>query len=191
MFNNTASRLVNFANRQAKGARGGALYSAEEMVRAALSPRQARHHMKKAGIGLAKGAKLGWEWGFKGAPAMALPFAAFSAASAERGHKAAAGIGAMTPWLGTAIGGFLAGAPGAILGGILIDGKLQEMVTDGVQLMIDTGQQLKAVEMGKDNAQLVQTQAAYTMRQRAARDLSGSLLNARQYLGKEAALLHS
>jgi hypothetical protein len=29
------------------------------------------------------------------------------------------------------------------------------------------------------------------MRQRAAQEMSGSLLNARQYLGKEAALMHS
>jgi hypothetical protein len=35
------------------------------------------------------------------------------------------------------------------------------------------------------------TQVAWTMRQRAAQEMSGSLLNARQYLGKEAALMHS
>jgi hypothetical protein len=35
------------------------------------------------------------------------------------------------------------------------------------------------------------TQTAYTMRQRAAQELTGSLLNARPYLGKEAALMHS
>jgi len=33
-------------------------------------------------------------------------------------------------------------------------------------------------------------QAAYTMRQAAARDMAGSLMNARQWLGKEAAFYH-
>jgi hypothetical protein len=33
-------------------------------------------------------------------------------------------------------------------------------------------------------------QAAYTMRQRAAQEMNSSLLNARRYLGQEAALFH-
>jgi hypothetical protein len=190
MFKNATNRIVNFAKEQAKSARGGLLYAGEEVVQSFVDPKSSKKHMARAAMSAGKGVKSAYQYGMKGSLAFALPVAALGAATADRGHKASAALGALAPPIGAVVGGLLGGAPGAMLGGFLIDTKLQEMVTSGVQLMIDAGQATKSLDMGAQNAHLVQTDGAYTMRQRAARDMSGSLLNARQYLGRESVLFH-
>jgi hypothetical protein len=52
----------------------------------------------------------------------------------------------------------------------------------------DFDQNVRRVRMGGDYQD---TQVAWTVRQRAAQEMAGSLLNACQYLGREAALMHS
>lgn len=119
---------------------------------------------------------------------LAIPMAAFAGFSAPTGHAVSSAAGGLTPYMGSIAGGLLAGWLGAIMGQLLFDDPLREIVTENVQKLIQFRGELARLEMGQGYQD---TEQAYTMRQRAAREMSGSLLNARQYLGKEAALLHA
>lgn len=185
-----ASNIMQIAAEKYKETRGGLLYSAEYMRRAASGANKVEN-ISKAGISFHKGLKTGIDFGIKGSLMFGIPMAAISSATADRGHKLSSGLGSMTPMLGSLVGGVMGGTPGAILGGLLFDTKIQDMVTEGVQMIREVPEQMERLEMGSDNAQFVNTNEAHTMRQVAARQMSGSLLNARQYLGKEAALLHN
>lgn len=196
MFRQSAQRVVDFARKQGrKSYRSGVLYSVEHLLAAGKHGMRgkgslAAHHIKAAGISAGKGVRAGINYGLKGTLAFTLPLAAFSAATADRGTMISSAVkAAPLPVLAT-LGGVFAGPFGAIAGTVL-DTLVSEQIGEAVQGFIEYGQQAKALEMGRQNAQLVQTQGAYTMRQRAAQSLSTSLLNARHYLGKEAALLHS
>lgn len=83
---------------------------------------------------------------------------------------------------GAALGGFVGevvgGYAGAELGGLA--GKLIENVQE-------TGRHIHHLNVGGGYRD---TEQAYTMRQRASMEIGRSLLNARQYLGKEACLMH-
>jgi hypothetical protein len=88
--------------------------------------------------------------------------------------------------IGAAIGGFALGLPGEIAGG-LIGGTVGEKVGAIVEPLEKLGRQAYHLNFGgeyKDSEQ------AYTMRQRAVHEMGSSALNARMYLGKEAALFH-
>jgi hypothetical protein len=119
-----------------------------------------------------------------------LLFGAVATAVAPRGHFVAAGAGAagatLGGILGATVGGLLGGLPGELLGGAL-GGAAGERFGEIVQPFTEFGRNQARLNFGtyKDS------QAAFTMRQVAAREISQSVLNARQYLGKEALLMHS
>ena len=107
------------------------------------------------------------------------------------GAATGAAIGsAIFPGIGTAIGGIVGGlagywggdaALGAIAGGVGRDLGM------GARAIVKTTRAVDTVQFGGN---FVDTQAAYTMRQRAVSDMSGSMMNARQFLGNEAIFLH-
>lgn len=114
---------------------------------------------------------------------------AVAAAMAPRGKFVASASGAAGATvggvLGAAAGGLLFGLPGELIGGAL-GGAAGERLEAVVQPFAEFGRNQARLNFGtyKDS------QAAFTMRQVAAREISQSVLNARQYLGKEALLLH-
>lgn len=104
------------------------------------------------------------------------------------GYAAGSGLGAMIgsmimPGIGTATGGFI----GGIIGGTIGDVIVRDPTEIAMQRFAGLSRNMRHLEMG---GTYLDTQAAMTMRQVAVRELSGSLLNARQYLGKEAILFH-
>ena len=111
-------------------------------------------------------------------------------ATAPRGHmvsQLAAGTGATAGgMLGAAVGGLMLGLPGELIGG-WVGGTAGEKVGAAVHAFTDIAHSAQHLNFG---GHYQDTQEAFTMRQRAVQEMSTSLLNARQYLGKEAALLH-
>ena len=78
--------------------------------------------------------------------------------------------------------GFQAPLPRIFEGGDLCCGFLAAL------FLKELDQNVRRVNMGGDYHD---TQVAWTMRQRATQEMAGSLRGARQYLRKEAALMHS
>lgn len=136
-----------------------------------------------------------------------------STATARPGEKGTAGLSAaaaqtagMVGWtvgrtVGTAVGAvvgqFLLPIPvvgaeiGAVVGGFIGAGA-GSMTADKVT-RTGTTRTLHRLQQTRGQVRFGgfrDTIPAYTMRQRAEQELSGSLLNARQYLGKEAQLMH-
>ena len=138
----------------------------------------------------AKGAlRSAYNMSYEGGMPTLIGVTAFAAAMAPRGHKAsAAGAYALTGPLSAIPGALLGGTVGGIASGLVLGPIFEQKAAAALQYIKETGQRTMKVNMGGD---YLDTEAAYSMRQRAAQDMSGSLLNARQYLGKEAALMHS
>lgn len=100
------------------------------------------------------------------------------------------------PWIGESLSGVLAEGLGIGLGGpigALVGVTVGSLVGDKIgrggtqrfyKSVLDT---VPLVRFGGD---FKDSQPAYTMRQKAEQELSGSLLNARRYLGREAQLMH-
>ena len=111
-------------------------------------------------------------------------------ASAPKGQLAKRGIesvGVTTgSAVGAALGGLALGLPGEIAGG-LIGGTVGEKVGAVIEPLEDLGHQAYHLNFG---GEYHDTEVAWTMRQRAVQEMGSSALNARQYLGKEAALMH-
>lgn len=110
------------------------------------------------------------------------------------GMAMGAAVGSIIPGIGTAIGGTVGGLVGAIAGtipGEIIGGNLLQRpaaaVGRGARAIVRTSRAVDTVQFGGN---FVDSQGAYTMRQRAVADMSGSMLNARQFLGNEAIFLH-
>lgn len=142
--------------------------------------------------GLAKGLRTGsqsaWDMTFKGAWLPFIPISALSIAAAPRGHRASAFAGSAASMLATIPGAFFGGTVGGMVSGFMLGPALEKAVAEPLQKIKELGRRVQRPQMGGD---YVDFEAARTMRQRAAQDLSGSLLNARQYLGKESVLFHS
>ena len=81
----------------------------------------------------------------------------------------------------------LGGIPGMVVG-MALDPIIKNAVGKPIQALHDLGRNAHRLHTGGDYKD---TQVAYTMRQAAAQEMSSSLLNARSYLGREAAFLHS
>lgn len=124
---------------------------------------------------------------FKGNAIIAMPLAAFSFATASRGHKMSAGVSTLSEGVGSFLGGMVAGLPGALIGGFLMDSAIGQKVGAGVQYLHDTYRD--SIRL-KEGGQYQDTQANFTMRQAALSELAGSLQNARSYLGREGAMMH-
>lgn len=119
-----------------------------------------------------------------------LGLTAFGMATASRGKMAEAGAGMAGSTVGgvagAAAGAALLGLPGELIGG-WIGGELGEKAGAVVDMAKKVYNQSRHLNFGsfQDN------EASYTMRQRAVQEMGRSALNARQYLGKEAALMHT
>jgi len=137
-------------------------------------------------------------------PFIALTDIAASTIYGKRGNKVASGLGAAA----TAVTGYATVTAfatlgqaiipipglGAVIGGVVgaavnigMDKSIRRNVESAVTEFKDVGEYQKRMHFGgnyEDN------EIAYTMRQKAAQEMGSSLLNSRQYLGKEGALLH-
>jgi hypothetical protein len=118
------------------------------------------------------------------------PLALLGIATAPKGEmikRGAEGIGMLTgSAVGAALGGLALGLPGEIAGG-LIGGTVGEKVGAVIEPLEELGRQAHHLNFG---GEYHDTEIAYTQRQRAIQEMSTSCLNARQWLGKEAALMH-
>ena len=144
--------------------------------------------------GFLQGAKMGGELGIKGNMPFFLVFGAIGAVTAPRGHKISAltggGIGfGVAAALGGAIGGAFGIPPNisAMVAGLIVGDGIDKFITNSVQSAVDFGSNMRKARFGGDYRD---TQTAYTMRQAASREMSSSLLNARQWLGQEGAFMH-
>lgn len=151
--------------------------------------RQAVRRMAASDIGNStrSGMKMSYGGSWKAYGYFQVPMAALSAAMAPHGHKASAAAGTLAPLVGSAAGMLLRGPLGAITGGLLVDTKVSGMVSAGVQKFVGFEHQMNGFHNGQG---FQDSEVAWTMRQRAAQELSGSLTNARALLGREAAMMH-
>ena len=178
--------FIHGAQEGREGFRSGLIQTATGLL-----PEWRRDGFRKAARGLAGGLKQSgrsaWEMSFKGALLFNMPIAAFSAASAPRGRALSAGTSGLSMGFGSMVGGLLGGTAGALAGGFLADSFIGEGVGSAVQFLKDYDRNSRRMHFGGEYAD---TEATYTMRQTATRELAGSLMNARQWLGKEGAFLH-
>jgi hypothetical protein len=89
-------------------------------------------------------------------------------------------------YAGGAIGAFFGGLPGEIVGS-WVGYNIEKPFKAGFDAVREAGHNPTHFNGGGDYQD---TEAAYTMRQRALQETGTSLLNARMHLGKEAALMH-
>lgn len=114
----------------------------------------------------------------------------YQAITAPRHHMMSAFVGGAGEALAFGIGDMLGTALGGPLLGYALGfatGEIGAKAGEGLQFFNDFNATMKHVNMGGNYKD---TQVAYTMRQRAAQELGSSVMNARQYLGKEALLMH-
>jgi hypothetical protein len=113
--------------------------------------------------------------------------------------------------VGMAVGGVIGGVVGAVAGAFApipgaslvgniagnligegIGGALFEEPAQNIGMMarsiVKSARAIDTVQFGRG---FQDSRDAYTMRQRAVQEMSGSMMNARQYLGNEAAFLHA
>lgn len=132
--------------------------------------------------------KTGWEWSFGAMWPVLGGMAAYSAAKAPKGEKLGTFTGRMTgDLIGATVGALMFGAPGAFAGTLLFGSKIGEGMQNTFSRSQSYLQRKNSLEMG---GRFYDFSAARTMRQAAVAEMSGSLLNARQYLGQEAAAMH-
>lgn len=125
---------------------------------------------------------------------------AFSVGSAKKGQALQSAASSLAGSTGGAIGGKIGQAIGAaiplpfastafsILGGLIGDYLPRSTAGKAIGSIIHAGNQMTKSHFGGN---YIDTDYAYTMRQRAASEMGSSLLNARKFLGSEARLLHS
>lgn len=131
--------------------------------------------------------KTGREEDYIGGFAFGATKAAGANIGATGGAMAGAAIGsAILPGFGTVIGGIIGGIAGYTIG----DTAMTDFAYQQGRFyssMAATSVSRSKIEFGTG---FNDSQAAYTMRQMAVQEMSGSLLNARQYLGNEAYFMH-
>lgn len=126
----------------------------------------------------------------KGLLPFSLAFGAWYAYKAPRREKLSGFIKGVAGNVGFAIGDVIGSTLGGPLVGMAVGmatGTAAEKIGDAFQFFADTNRRIKHLNMGGNYED---TQVAFTMRQRAARELGGSVMNARMYLGREGILFH-
>lgn len=107
------------------------------------------------------------------------------------GSTAGAAIGTMIlPGVGTVVGSLIGGVAGYMSGEMGGSALMQPMARNlglGARAIVRTSRAVDTVQFGGN---FTDSRGAYTMRQRAVQDMSGSMMNARQFLGNEAIFLH-
>jgi hypothetical protein len=144
--------------------------------------------------GFYEGSVKGYGVAVRGNLPFVLAYGTYAAIQAPTGHKISALAGG---GIGFSAAGLAAGAIGGIFGippmisatiaGVLLGDKIDRAITNVVQGAVDFGSRQRRMNFGGDYRD---TQVAYTMRQTAAREMGGSLMNARQWLGQESAFMH-
>ncbi len=136
---------------------------------------------------------MGWSVGvshFKGMMPIATIQGIVGGFTAARGHKVSGAMGGFAKGMGFAVGDLIGTALGGPMLGYAV-GAAGERVgagfEEGLQMLHDFANKVKHINMGGNYED---TEIAYTMRHRAAQELGSSALNARQWLGKEAAFMH-
>jgi hypothetical protein len=104
------------------------------------------------------------------------------------GEAIGGAVGSLAGPLGTAVGVAIGGTIGSIVGGIKGYNTLYDSTANGI---IAATKAAKASLHYNIGGNYKDTTIASTMRQRAASEMSGSLLNARMWLGQEARLSHT
>ena len=134
----------------------------------------------------------GFQHGLQNTMRGQIPFmlvsAGLSGAMAPKHHA----LSAMSRTLGGAIGGMIGftfgGAAGGIAGAMAGDKVIGAGLEKTVQAVGDIGSERGKLHMGGD---FEDSQPAWTMRQTAVQSMATSNLNARRYLGSEAAFMHT
>src|ERR1017187_866263 len=134
------------------------------------------------------GFKAGYDLSFRGAAVLNVPMAVFSMATAPRGRAISAGVEGLTMGAGALLGGMMFGVPGAIVGGILGDQPISRAIARPFQMLHDFDRNIRRLRMGGDYQD---SEQAWTMRQAAVQEMSGSLMNARAWLGHEGRAMHA
>src|SRR5208337_410423 len=147
-----------------------------------------------AGMSVAERFPKAWSSIGKGSFPFALGFGVQSAFMAPRHQKVSAGlatglsIGVTT---GLSIGvSALTGLPPMLTDlalQALVQPTMDKLFQGTIQPLVDFGTNQRRVNFGGDYRDTV---TAHTMRQVAAREMSASLMNARQWLGQEGAFMH-
>lgn len=109
-----------------------------------------------------------------------------ASATSAMGAAVGATVGSLLPGPGTIIGAIVGGIGGYMAGSTLSTPLAYDLGLAG-RAIVRTARMQDRVQFGGG---FVDTHAAYTMRQAAVMEMSGSMLNARQYLGNEAILFH-
>lgn len=165
----------------------------------AVTPQKARGFFNPSlWQGFKKGTVVGLDFGFMPNPlniAWMVGSSAFGFASAPRGHGVSHAISkplgfGIPGLLGGIVGGVLGGTAGAYIGAITAQTMFEDSTSKGIaklaQRFVDFGQNTKGMNFG---GRYTDTDIAMTMRQTAAREMSRSLMNARQWLGQESAFM--
>lgn len=140
------------------------------------------------GSSFGAGLKHGWGAAVGGYTLMQLPMAMHETAQAERGRKMSTFASSALPFVGTGLATAAFGGIYGMAAGMILDPVIKKTLGAGMQAVADFGRNSPRINTGGNYQD---TQAAFTMRQLAASEMSRSLLNARSYLGREAAYLHS
>lgn len=136
----------------------------------------------------AEGVRHGTEFALRGQiPLMALS-AGFSAGMAPRHHALSAASRTLGSTVGTVLGFATLGAVGGIFGGEIGDKVLGAPIEKAAQFVSDIGSSVNKLHFGGD---FQDSAPAWTMRQAAVQQMASSNLNARRYLGAEAAFMHT
>lgn len=168
----------------------GAFESSEFAFRFLVNPAARNMNFGLLGGTPLRGLKSGWGLSYSGSLTSfpwLIPMIAVGAATAPRGQKIGSAVGMGASALGTLVGGMLGGPLGAMAATFFLDPVVQAGVAKGINRFAKFGHDMGALEMG---GSVSDTPGLYTMRQRAAYEMGRGLLNARQYLGKEALLMH-
>lgn len=132
--------------------------------------------------------KTGWEWSMGTMWPVLGAMAAYQGAKAPTGEKAGTFAGRLTgDLIGATAGALMFGAPGAFAGTLLFGGRIGDAIAGTFRDSQSYLQRKNTLNFGGRRYDFA---AAYTMRQAAAQEMGGSLLNARQRLGQEAAMFH-
>lgn len=111
-----------------------------------------------------------------------------AAGTAPRGHAVSAMTRGAAGILGSIAGFAFGGTIGSVIGSELAEGTAGKAIERGVQAIADLGGHAGAGRFGGD---FEDSNAAWTMRQVAVQQMASSNLNARRYLGQEAAFFHA
>jgi hypothetical protein len=134
------------------------------------------------------GLARGYQTNIKGAGPLMLLGGVLAAATAPRGHALATGSRTLGYAIGALAGSAVAGNLGTLVGGYLGDKLLGAGIEKTVQGFNELAGNVRRLNMG---GRYQDTEAAFTMRQVAVREMGSSLLNARRILGQEAAFMHT